>query len=172
MAAGTSAVRFCAVTITAPAAVPVAGKADRTAANVAFVIDRSGSMDGSKLDMVKRAVDHALRLLHDRDRVALVCYDHETDVLLGGSPASREAKTMAGTRMRAIDARGNTNLHAGWVAGAQELRNLRAKSDVGESGRILLLSDGLANAGETDPNALAATAESLRNEGISTSPSA
>jgi Ca-activated chloride channel family protein len=169
VAAGTPAVRFCTVTITAPPAAPVAGRAERASSNVAFVIDRSGSMAGSKLEMVKRAVDHALRLLHERDRLALVCYDHEVDVLLGGAPASGEAKTMAGARMRAIDARGNTDLSAGWQAGARELRTIRGSAGSDSVARVLLLSDGLANQGETNPDALAARAETLRNEGITTS---
>jgi Ca-activated chloride channel family protein len=169
VAAGTPAVRFCTVTITAPPAAPVAGRAERASSNVAFVIDRSGSMAGSKLEMVKRAVDHAFRLLHERDRLALVCYDHEVDVLLGGAPASGEAKTMAGARMRAIDARGNTDLSAGWQAGARELRTIRGSAGSDSVARVLLLSDGLANQGETNPDALAASAETLRNEGITTS---
>ena len=170
VAAGTPAVRFCTVTITAPAAAPVAGRAERVPARVAFVIDRSGSMAGSKLDMAKRAVSHAVRLLHERDRMAVVCYDHDVDVLLSGAPASAEAKTLAASRMRAIDARGNTDLETGWKAGACELAGAGGVgSDTGQNARLFLLSDGQANQGETSADALAVTAETFRNQGINTS---
>src|SRR4051812_1394615 len=50
--------------------------------NLAFVVDRSGSMSGGALDLARQGVEHALRLLDARDRVALVVYDDIVDVLL------------------------------------------------------------------------------------------
>lgn len=70
--AGSTTVRYLTVTITAPSR---ARKTERPAARVALVLDRSGSMAGRKIDMARKAVDHAIRLLGDRDHIALVCYD-------------------------------------------------------------------------------------------------
>src|SRR5262245_17136429 len=122
VAAETPAVRYCTVTITAPARPRTEAAGPRPAARVAIVLDRSGSMADSKTDMARKAVDYAMRLLHDRVRLSVVCYDDEVDVLLAAAPASREAKSLAQTRLRATDARGSTNLDAGWRTGAAEMR--------------------------------------------------
>jgi Ca-activated chloride channel family protein len=163
--AGTATVRYLTVTITAPAR---ERRADRPVAHVALVLDRSGSMAGRKLDMAKKAVEHAVRLLNDRDRLALVCYDDEIDTLLTATQATTEAKTLALSRVRATDARGSTDLSGGWLKGASEI----GASEPGNAStvtRVLLLSDGLANRGERDPEALARHAADLRARGITTS---
>ena len=166
--AGESAVRYCTVTITAPSPPADPARPERPAARVALVLDRSGSMAGRKLEMARKAVDHALRLLTDRDRVAVVCYDHEVDVLLAIAPASAEAKGMAAKRLKEIDARGNTDLAAGWARGRAEVATA-ADAKSSDVARVLLLSDGLANEGETNHDVLGERAAALRSQGIVTS---
>lgn len=94
------------------------------------------------------------------------------------------------------DARGSTDLSGGWLAGAAELRDGaggeagsaqegrvqegRVQAGGAQAGgahacvapqvkRVLLLTDGLANRGVVEPSDLAAAAEALRAEGITTS---
>jgi len=134
---------------------------------VALVLDRSGSMDGSKITMARTAVTHAVRLLKPADHLAVVCYDDQIDTVLERTPASPEAKALVFTRLAGIEPRGSTNLSGGWLAGAHQLQP--AESTSAGVKRVLLLTDGLANAGEVDPQALAATAARLRAEGITTS---
>jgi Ca-activated chloride channel family protein len=154
--ANTDVTRYLTVSLTAP---DPGRRSERPSLNVAFVIDRSGSMDGSKIEMAKKAVEQAIRLLDDRDRFALVCYDNEVETLVASAPASAETKALALKRLKVIEARGNTDLCGGWMRGAEEIG----------SGRVLLLSDGLANNGETDPDVLARKAAELRAKGIVTS---
>jgi Ca-activated chloride channel family protein len=163
--AGTATMRYLTVTITAPAR---ERRTDRPTAHVALVLDRSGSMAGRKIDMAKKAVEHAVRLLNDRDRLALVCYDNEIDTLLSATQATAEAKTLALSRLRATDARGSTDLCGGWLKGASEI-GAPAPGNSATVTRVLLLSDGLANHGEKDPDALARHAADLRARGITTS---
>lgn len=160
--AGAAAVRYLTVTITAPRR---ERSADRPAAHVALVLDRSGSMAGRKLDMAKKAVEHAVRLVNDGDHLALVCYDDQVDTLLGATAATPEAKALALSRLRGIDARGSTDLCSGWLTGAAALGAPGSETVT----RVLLLSDGLANHGEKDPDALARHAANLRARGITTS---
>src|SRR5690606_6738288 len=53
----------------------------RAPLDLAFVLDRSGSMAGDKLKLVKEAVSTALTLLEDDDRAALIVYDNQVDRL-------------------------------------------------------------------------------------------
>jgi len=161
--------RYLTVTITAP---DPGRRPERAALNVAFVIDRSGSMAGRKFEMAAKAVDQAIRLLDDRDRLALVCYDHEVNTLLAAAPASSEAKALAIDRLKALDARGQTDLCGGWMKGAEQLAagsEARGAEGAVPLSRVLLLSDGLANHGETDPQVLAQKAAELRAANIATS---
>jgi Ca-activated chloride channel family protein len=155
--------RYLLVQVTAPAR---RQHTERPPAEVALVLDRSGSMAGRKIEMAKKAVNHAIQLLGPRDRLAIVTYDTEVDTLLEATEAVQEAKALAISRLQAIDARGGTDLHAGWARGAALLAASPAAADV--TRRVLLLSDGQANEGETNPEALARYAAELRTTGIAT----
>jgi len=157
---------FVTVEITAPDA---PRRAARQAANVALVLDRSGSMDGRKIEMARTAVEHAIRLLDARDRLAVVVYDHEVDVLVESTSASPEAKTMAVKRLGATDARGNTDLSGGWSRGVDEVARPTGAVGADTISRVLLLTDGLANSGVTDPDELARMATTFRANGVATS---
>jgi Ca-activated chloride channel family protein len=89
--------------------------------DVSFVIDRSGSMGGSKIDLARKAVVQALRMLRPSDRFSIVVYDHEVDVLVPSTPASVEALRNATTQVESVQAGGNTNLSSGWLSGCEEL---------------------------------------------------
>lgn len=161
--ADATVVRHLLVQITAPAR---RQHTERPPAKVALVLDRSGSMGGRKIEMAKKAVNHAIQLLGARDRLAIVTYDTEVDTLLETTEALPEAKALAMSRLRSVDARGGTDLHAGWARGAELLAAPPAAADV--TRRVLLLSDGQANQGETNPEVLARYAAELRTTGVTT----
>jgi Ca-activated chloride channel homolog len=138
----------------------------REPVNVAFVIDRSGSMGGSKIRLALEAVVQALRMLKSSDRFSVVCYDHEIDLIVPTTLASAEAVRNAIARVQQLQARGNTDLGGGWLKGCEELAQHIQSAKVS---RCLLLTDGLANNGITDRGELARHAEELRSRGITTS---
>ncbi|MCW5934735.1 MAG: VWA domain-containing protein [Fimbriimonadia bacterium] len=115
---------------------------ERQPLEIALVLDRSGSMKGDKLKNVLESSARLVRALSPHDRVAVVAYDHEVDVITPlQAPSDRLAQ-----RIEYVTSRGNTNLYSGWVTGAKLLN---------AGGRVLLLSDGLANSGTfTDADSL------------------
>jgi hypothetical protein len=131
--AGARATRYLHVAIAAPSAPPRTSH-PRPAADVAFVLDRSGSMDGSKLTMARRAVAHALRLLTRGDRFALVVYDDAADVVQPTTAGTHEAVTLALRRLDEVVARGSTNLGEGWMRGADALRTASVRGSVADAG--------------------------------------
>jgi Ca-activated chloride channel family protein len=155
--------RFVLARLVAPVA---ARTRERIPVNVAFVLDRSGSMGGEKIQLVKEAVQGALQGLDERDRFSLVFYDDQIDVVVENTPASSEAKKNALQRLRHVDARNTTNLAEGWLKGAEQVA-LRQREDV--LNRCLLLTDGLANVGITSPAELEVHAAELRRRGVATS---
>jgi len=106
------------------------------------------------------------RLLKATDRFAVVVYDHEIDVVADSQPATPENRRRALARLAEVDARGTTALAEGWLRGAEQVGLHIAERGVN---RVLLLTDGLANVGITDPAELTRHAAELRARGVATS---
>jgi Ca-activated chloride channel family protein len=154
--------RFVRVELTAPASRQVG----RRPVSLAFVVDRSGSMQGDKIAKAREAAIQGIRLLQPTDRFAVVAYDHEVELVVPSTFATEEAKKDAERRVAFISERGNTDLHAGWARGCQE-----AERGLGEDAvaRCLLLTDGLANEGITSSAAIVERASARREHGVATS---
>ncbi|HEX7123269.1 MAG TPA: VWA domain-containing protein, partial [Gemmatimonadaceae bacterium] len=162
--ASASSTRYVLARITAPRAPQ---QEQRSPVNVAFVLDRSGSMaDARKFTLAREAVEQALRLLRPADRFSLVVYDNYVDVLAPSSHAEPGAIERTLSALRHIAPRGSTNLGEGWLRGCEQIAEFVDRERVS---RCLLLSDGLANQGITDRDELARHAGELRQRGVTTS---
>ena len=161
--------RYSLITVIAPAA---SRAATRIPANLAIVLDRSGSMAGEKFVLARRAVEQALAQLQPDDRFALVVYDDSINVLVESTLATSEAKRNALARLAGIEPRGSTDLAGGWMRGCEQVALCLADrtADRAQSiDRCLLLTDGLANRGITDRDVLIGHATALRERGVQTS---
>jgi Ca-activated chloride channel family protein len=155
--------RYVVAEITGP---PATTGRRRPPASIAFVLDRSGSMGGEKIRLVKEAVRQGIDRLAPDDRFAVVVYDDVIDVVAPSAMATPDARRRAFEALSAIDARGTTALAEGWLRGAEQVAANLASDGVN---RVLLLTDGLANVGITDPLELERHARELRARGVSTS---
>lgn len=133
----------------------------RPPVNVALVLDKSGSMTGSKLAQAKDAAIRALTRLNGNDIVSVIAYDSTVRVVV---PATKLTdKRAVRQAIESIQAAGNTALFAGVSKGAAEVRKFLDRNRVN---RVILLSDGLANVGPSTPSALGELGASLMKEGI------
>jgi Mg-chelatase subunit ChlD len=137
----------------------------RPPVNVAFVIDRSGSMAGAKIQLAKDAVKTAISLLRPTDRFAIVVYDQEIDVTTPSTAATADAKRSAARALEPVDARASTNLGEGWLRGCEQVAAVQDERFVT---RVVLLTDGQANLGIVDPEELRRHAGALRARGVMT----
>jgi len=162
--AAASSTRYLLARVTAPAA---SRRQERLPVNIALVLDRSGSMGGErKFDLARQAVEHALRMLGPNDRFSVVVFDTEIEVLARSTRATATATRRALEALAAIGPRGGTDLCGGWMRGCEQIAEFLVEESVS---RCLLLTDGQANHGITEPAILARHAAELRLRGVRTS---
>ncbi len=125
--------------------------------SVALVVDLSGSMAlEGRIDEVRRGVAGLSEHLRPRDRIALVGFNHQAQVLLPLGPPDPVIQTL----LAAAEPEGATDLHAGVMAGASQLARAEGRR------RLILVRDGPSNVGVLDPAALERTIEALEAEGM------
>lgn len=150
--------------ITAPVAPVIEATQHKTKALV-FVIDRSGSMSGGRLESVKAVLEETLPRLNPEDYIAIISFD---DTAVVNVPLATikdlDLKTVRKI-ISEIHTGGSTNLEAGYRLGLKEA----GKVADGVETTVILLSDGQANAGETNPEVLGHIATAATEHLVTTS---
>jgi hypothetical protein len=112
--------------------------------NIAFVIDRSGSMSAqNKMDWVKDSFEIFIKTVNDNDYVSLIVFDDKARVLF---PSTQMGVSGARHKFRhavqSITTGGGTDIFAGLKLGYKQLEEHYKKGYVN---RVLLLTDGLSD---------------------------
>ena len=121
-------------------------------------------MSGQPLDEARKCALTVIDRLEPRDRVAVFAFDDVVECFAPPTSVSERAQLHAAVA-RIVEG-GSTDLHGGWRAGADALAAL---ADEPGLRRVVLLSDGCANAGETDLEAITGQCRDLARAGVTTS---
>lgn len=114
--------------------------------NISFVIDRSGSMAGNKLEYTKKAVDFAIDMMGENDYISIVQYDDRVETVLEPTLATNKEKIHK--KVQEIISGGSTDLCGGMQKGLEYVKISQDKVKGNKNiHRVILLSDGLANTG-------------------------
>lgn len=130
---------------------------ERPPYDLVLVLDGSGSMGGDQLDTAKACALFMVERLTPRDRVALVAFADEPELLV---PLSGPSAELIG-KIEAISACGRSDLLAGWQKGIEVLASTDER---GAIRKILLLTDANPNVGSNEPEVLSRLARDASEE--------
>lgn len=130
---------------------PETDSAPPPATDLVIVLDRSGSMKGKKLTDACQAVVGLIERLDPEDRLALVTYSDGVRTLSPLTPVTAANHRHLVGLVREVVSGGGTNLGGGLRQGIDLMLAMPGEA---RQRKIILVSDGLANQGITDPAAL------------------
>ena len=151
--------------------------------NLGVVIDASSSMASSVygrrpdrisnrfdtcLEAAKAAAIGVVENLGNKDRLSVVSFSDDATIHVSGLNLDEPGKSQAMGEISRIYTRGCTNLHDGWLKGAEHVAVQMDENDAYKN-RVVILSDGHANRGIVKPEVLGDIAAGLRERGITSS---
>jgi Ca-activated chloride channel family protein len=140
----------------------------RSPTNLIAVVDKSGSMDGEPLELVRQSLAEMARLMRNGDQLTIVLYGDRAHVHL---PTQRVGPAIVGPVLRSIEqieSEGSTSMEAGLRLG-YEIAAQTAPAFKGRT-RLMLFTDERPNTDATDAESFMALAieGSKRGYGLTT----
>jgi Mg-chelatase subunit ChlD len=130
--------------------------------NLCVIIDRSGSMaDAGKLEHVKTAMERFLAAFDEDDVLSIVAFSTEAEVVVPPARVNDPKAVLA--KVKELKPGGGTNLHAGLMLGYEQAAR---RLDPKRANRVILLSDGMANQGVTDSDAILKDSKAWNGKGL------
>jgi len=140
------------------------GQGTRSKLAIAIVIDRSGSMDGVKMQQTRKATQALIDRLANDDQVAIVSYADNVQINLHLSQVEDVGRDSVSQIVNELYPAGGTNLSSGLKAAIRILKDGRNSNTVK---RVIIMSDGNANQGITSPHRLSQIVRNARHAGVS-----
>lgn len=119
---------------------------NRAPIDIICVIDRSGSMSGQKIELVKKTLCFMVEQLKELDKISLVSFDSNVTLDLKLTEMTSQGKKKALASIEKLRAGTCTNLSGGLFEAYDIIKHRYEPNDVAS---ILLFTDGLANKGVT-----------------------
>ncbi|MEZ5976338.1 MAG: von Willebrand factor type A domain-containing protein [Planctomycetota bacterium] len=140
----------------------VVPKNERPPMSLVYVVDTSGSMrEGNRMELVK----HSLRLLgtelDGRDQVGIVAFNSQAHLVL--PMTSMDERATLESALQGLSPDGSTNVEDGMRLGYELLSRVPGE---GRLRRVVLISDGVANTGNTTAETILAQVQDHRKNGI------
>jgi Ca-activated chloride channel family protein len=132
--------------------------------NLIAVVDKSGSMAGAPLALVRKSLYELLRKLRPRDQLSIVLYGDRAHVHLAPTPVRSSTREAIRSAVDAIESEGSTFLEDGLRAGFALARETAPHFD-GRT-RVMLFTDERPNVGATDARSFIGIATAASRAGI------
>jgi len=132
---------------------------------VQIVVDRSGSMDGGRLESAKGSLLKLIDRLAPQDFFGIVSFDDSALVEVPTRKMSDHHLPTLRKSIRDLQTGGSTDISAGYLLGLREVNRIQAEGGA----TLLLISDGHANAGERDPRFFDDVSSKSATEKVTTS---
>lgn len=132
--------------------------------NLVMVIDKSGSMSGHPLALVKQSLLEMLEHLNEQDQLTIVLYGDRSHVHMPLTRATRKNREQIMTAIHEIQSAGSTNMEEGLKVGYSEA--LASARDFSGITRVVLFTDENPNVGETDAESFMGMARAASRKGV------
>lgn len=127
---------------------------ERPKKTIIFVVDKSGSMSGQKIEQAKSALKFVLNNLREGDTFNVVAYDDKVESWKPELQTfNEETRKAALGYVEGLYAGGSTNINGALTAALGQLQ------DSSRPNFVLFLTDGLPTAGETNEQKIVANAK-------------
>lgn len=135
---------------------------ERQPLQLTFVVDTSGSMQQeNRMELVKHALRLLVTELDARDSIAIVAFSNEARQVLPMTSAANRG--LIESAIHGLTPNGGTNAEAGLMMGYETAGLTLAP---GSHSRVVLLSDGVANIGQTDQDRVNDSVKRQRDRGV------
>lgn len=140
-----------------------AAPVDRAPMNLVFSVDASGSMEGPSIQLAKDVMDTVSAQLVAGDVVSIVTWDTSNNIRLAGHVVDGPSDPDVASAISGIRTGGATDLAGGLAVGYQLADDGFAADRIN---RVILISDGGANVGQTDEDVIGRHAGGEDEDGV------